>query len=366
MPARSERPEHVPWASEDWSRLSRQSSPPMTPEWAAAWSAAYGSRYRLDSSLRDRREGGALLPLVRHRRRPWRLEMLSARELGEPMDVLAADEAAVQSLVSDLAARRQNLDLRRVPADSVVVSAVRRAYRGRGALIVRPSDGSPTMAIDPTWTEPESHLSKRRRQDLRRAARRAAELGEVTYDLVDAGEDLDERLDEFVAVEAGGWKTRAGTALACQPEQQHFFRTYAQALAARGQLRLSFLRIGGEVAAAQYAVQHADRLWLLKIGYDERFARCSPGTLLLLRSVSSAAAEGARSVEFLGRSEPWTARWTTDERPCVHVLAYARRPAAAVCVGEDAYRYARVVAQRRRSAREAEGRQDKSESAEGE
>jgi CelD/BcsL family acetyltransferase involved in cellulose biosynthesis len=329
----------------------------MTPEWAAAWSQAYGTTYRLDPSLTERASGEAILPLVRHRRRPWRLEMLSARELGEPMDVLAADAAAVESLLTDLARQRQSLDLRRVPAESRLVPAVRRAYRGRGAVVVRPSDGSPTMAIDPTWAEPERHMSKRRRQDLRRAARRAEELGTVTYDLGDAsGADLDGRLDDFVAVEAGGWKTRAGTALACQPEQRLFFRTYAHEMARQGLLRLSFLRIGGEVAAAQYAVQHADRLWLLKIGYDERFARCSPGTLLLLRSVSGAAAEGTRSVEFLGRSEPWTARWTTDERPYVHVLAYARRPSTVLCVGEDAFRYARVVAQKRRAGREAEGR----------
>lgn len=332
--------------------MSLSASPASTPEWASAWLEAYGSAYHVDPTFRDRREGEALLPLVRHRRRPWRLELLGARELGEPMDAVASDDASIEALVDTLASRREHLELRRVAAGSALVSAVTRAYRGR--VLVRSSSGSPTLPVDSSWDEPERHMSKRRRSDLRRAARRAEELGEMSYHVVDGSDgDLDKSLDEFVAVEARGWKTRAGTALACVPGQQQFFRAYARELAAEARLRLSFLRIGGEVAAAQFAVQHADRLWLLKIGYDERFARCSPGTLLLLHSVRGAATEGAQSVEFLGRSEPWTARWTTAERPCVHLLAYARKPSAALCLGEDAYRFARVVAQERRSERKA-------------
>ena len=90
----------------------------------------------------------------------------------------------------------------------------------------------------------------------------------------------------------------------------------------KGALRMCFLRIGDAVAAAQIAVTFGDRFWLLKIGYDEAFARCSPGTLLSLETIRYAAARGLRSYEFLGGPEPWTRMWTDQERPCVSLRVY--------------------------------------------
>lgn len=342
----------APWTRgvlDDWHRMSAGAGPTSTPEWASAWFEAYGSRYAIHSSLLEHRPGEALLPLVTPRRRPWRLELLSARQLAEPMDVLAADTASVESLAHTLAAERANLYLRRIPAGSTLVPAIRQAYRGRGAVVVGATSPSPVLPIEKSWNEPERHMSKRRRSDLRRARRLAEDMGKVRYHLVQPFEDdLDQLLDEFVSVESAGWKGRSGSALAHQPDQQRFFRAYARAAARNGELRLAFLRIDNRVAAAQLAVHRAGALWLLKIGYDETFARCSPGTLLLLESVTTAAIEGARTVEFLGMSRPWTARWTTTERSYVRVLAYSRRAGALACLAEDAVRFARHEVRRRR------------------
>ena len=335
-------------AGPQWREMALAGSPSMTPEWASAWADAFGARYGPRPFPHS--HGDAVVPLVRDRRRPWRLELLGSRELHEPMDALG-DPAAVEAVTLSLAARGECLDLRRVPAESPLVTAVKVAYQRRGAVVVRPAAATPTLEIDESWAEPERHLSKRRRSDLRRAQRRAEALGPVAYDVVTSDDALEDHLGVFVAVEAAGWKSRARTALACQPQHERFFRSYARALATQGQLRLSFLRIGGQVAAAQYAIQRAERLWLLKIGYDESFARCSPGTLLLLRSMACAAVEGARSVEFLGTAEPWTARWTSVERPHVRVLAYGRSLQALPSLAEDGYRFARLGARELRQNR---------------
>ncbi len=66
----------------------------------------------------------------------------------------------------------------------------------------------------------------------------------------------------------------------------------------RESLRIAFLRIAGRPVAMQIAVERAQRLWLLKIGYDEEYARCSPGQLLMLE-VAAAVCErrpGSRRV----------------------------------------------------------------------
>jgi hypothetical protein len=293
-----------------------------------------------------------VLPLVRRRARPWRMELLGSRDLHEPMDVLTDDPEAVRPAVADLARTGACLDLRRVPQDSLLVAALTDAYRGRGVVVIRPAQPYPTMPLGPAWADPERNLSSRRRSDLRRAVRRAETMGEVSYELVDTVTDrLESSLADLVRVEGAGWKRRAGTALQCNPAAEQFYRTYAALAAGNGALRLSLLRIGGVVAAVQLAVHHDDRLWLLKIGYDEEFSRCSPGTLLLLRSVAAAAEQGARSVEFLGACEPWTARWTTLERPQVRIRAYGRSPSAPLCLADDVLDRAFATARQRRIER---------------
>jgi CelD/BcsL family acetyltransferase involved in cellulose biosynthesis len=125
-----------------------------------------------------------------------------------------------------------------------------------------------------------------------------------------------------MAVEGSGWKRRAGSALGANQRLQAFFRTYCRLAAEAGLLRFFFLRFGSRLASAQMAVEVYDRLWLLKIGFDESLARCSPGFLLLAESLAYAHARGLRSYEFLGAAESWEARWRPAERPCGVVAFY--------------------------------------------
>ena len=74
----------------------------------------------------------------------------------------------------------------------------------------------------------------------------------------------------------------------------------------------------GQDAAAQIAIERGTRFDLLRAGYDERFARCSPGMLLTVESIRYAVRRGLRSYEFNGDAEPWTKVWTSPT-PCAGV-----------------------------------------------
>jgi CelD/BcsL family acetyltransferase involved in cellulose biosynthesis len=99
---------------------------------------------------------------------------------------------------------------------------------------------------------------------------------------------------------------------------------------------LCFLRIGDRIAAAQLAVESDERFWLLKIGYDEAFARYSPGNLLMRETVRYAANRGLLSYEFLGTPEQWTRMWTDRIRACVSIRAYPARPWGVAALVADA------------------------------
>jgi CelD/BcsL family acetyltransferase involved in cellulose biosynthesis len=283
----------------------------------------------------------ALAPLVREKGPLSVLRMLGVERLGEPMDFLYTDSAAIDSLAETLREMGNPLCLEHLLDDSQVISALRRAYRGHGFIRIDPMNASPYIPLHAGWTEPEMMFNTRRRSDFRRAQRRAEKLGKVSYEVLAPTPDhLGALLAEAYRVEANGWKGRAGTDLLTDEPMGDFFRRLAFCFSERGTLRLCFMRIDGQAVAVQLAVEHASRFWLLKIGYDERYARCSPGNLLMLRSVQYAAQRGLNGCEFLGSQEAWTKVWSELIRQRVKVRVYPYNCRGAFYFASDAGKFA--------------------------
>lgn len=279
----------------------------------------------------------ALLPLCHAPGLFARWRMPGAREVFEPGDALYAAPAAADRLAARLARLKRPLVLDRIPAASPLVAALHRSMRGRGLALVRPAVPCPTIPLDPSWADPLSRFNAGRRSDFRRALRKAEELGAVTFEFgCPSPAEFDARFDEAVQIEMSGWKRAAGTAIGTDPAKHAFFRTYLRAECEAGRLRMAFLRIDGRAVAMQLAVVQHDRLWLYKIGYDEAFRRCSPGSLLMLHAIGQAAQSGLAAFELLGNAEPWIAElWTQQTMPCVQLRTYPLSLSGLVALGAD-------------------------------
>lgn len=265
----------------------------------------------------------AVAPLSLRRIPPKRLEFIGQKELLEAMDFPHSDSAMLETLAKAVADTGYPLHLRAIPASSPALAALLRAYRNKGIVFLRSAGACPWIALDESWGEPERHLKAGRASDLRRARRRAERLGCVSVEiLAPSPGELAESLDEAYRVEAGSWKSRKGTALLTDLRLGEFYRRYATTASRQGILRLCFLRIDGMAAAMQMAVETGNRFWLMKVGYSETFARCSPGILLMAETIRHAARAGLRSYEFLGTTEPWIHVWTRREHPCLSLRAY--------------------------------------------
>jgi CelD/BcsL family acetyltransferase involved in cellulose biosynthesis len=270
-----------------------------------------------------------------------RLEAVGVRTLCEPMDFIYSNDDALTALVDRLARQPIPIQIDRVRADSPLVGAIKQAFQGRGLVHVSATSPCPYIDLDASWREPEKHFNSGRRSDFRRARRHADQLGAVTFEVRSpAPHEVSALLDEALAVEAQSWKGAAGSALARDPLRAGFFRRYAAAASARGILRLLFMRINGAAVGMQFAIESDRRFWLFKIGYDERVARCCPGTLLMLHAVKYAAEQGLDSVEFLGSVDPWTSTWTKTLRECQKVQAYPFSLQGAAALGWDGGRWA--------------------------
>ena len=284
---------------------------------------------------------GAIAPLVRAKSILGRLEHLGVKVLREPADLLFSDPVALQSLANALVKLGSPLFLDRIPADSPTVAAIQEAYRGRGLVLLRSAQPYPRILLHQGWRKPESQLNRGRRSDLRRALRNAEKIGPVSYQILSpTPSQLGPILDEALEVEAANWKGSEGSAIARDKLRGQFYRHYAASASAAGTLRLCFLRVGSKAVAMQFALECARGFWLLKIGYREEFARCSPGMLLIAETIRYAASKDLVSYEFLGNADNWTRIWTQDEIQTVTIRAYPFRIRGIAALAADAFQSA--------------------------
>ena len=178
---------------------------------------------------------------------------------------------------------RRFLCLRRLPADGEVEEALREALSKRPALrYTERSQAAAYLHITETSGDEvlRRAMSGSTLSKLRRQQRRLAESGELSFHEIDQDTDLEALLDEFLALEAAGWKGRQGTALACNAQEEAFFRSAIAEAHKRGQLSFLSLRLDGKLLAGQSSLISRNGSFLFKTAYDERYAKYSPGILL--------------------------------------------------------------------------------------
>lgn len=314
--------------SKDWDALAaRLGNPLLSHDWLLSCAEAFAKAG--EPTIVTVRDGGRLTaaaPLTAIGLGPYRrLEILGASSLHEPTDFLYEDEPSLQALCEAVIGQRLPFFLQRIPAEGPVATALSNAARGRGWLLSKDGGDCPYLISPSSWDEYLRARSSQRRYDLRRARRRLEMQGpvEVLY-LAPKADELDELLVSAVALEASGWKGRAGSAIERRPAMRKFVESYARRACAAGQLRLCFLTLEAKPVAMQLSVEAFGRIWVLKIGYDERWASCSPGLQLMTECIRVAIGRGIAAHEFLGNAEAWILPWAGGTRSHATVRYYPR------------------------------------------
>ena len=125
-------------------------------------------------------------------------------------------------------------------------------------------------------------LGRKKRKELRRQRNRLADGGVVMSSSVAEPSAVARALDDFLALEASGWKGRAGTAARAHDDIRKFMAAAVAGLAGEGKARVDRLLVDARPIAAAVTLKSGTTAWEWKIAYDETFARFSPGFQLLL------------------------------------------------------------------------------------
>jgi len=131
-------------------------------------------------------------------------------------------------------------------------------------------------------TDPQSLLSSKRRKFYRQQKRQLEKLGHVIYQRASASADVAKAAEEFLALEARGWKGKRQTDFLSSPQQSAFFRAMIETMAVQGKCRIDSLRLDGQPIAIAILLTSEDGAAFWKTAFDERFSWLSPGVQLTL------------------------------------------------------------------------------------
>lgn len=106
------------------------------------------------------------------------------------------------------------------------------------------------------------------------------------------GADAIAALEDFLALEAAGWKGRGGTALASLADDGAYIRKIVGNFADADAIRVDLLRLDGRPIAGGLLLDFAGQSHFLKIAYDEGHARLSPGRALAIEMLRADFAAG--------------------------------------------------------------------------
>ena len=160
------------------------------------------------------------------------------------------------------------------------------------------AEGAVTRAMLATKMDPEAYwedsVRAKKRKELRRQWARLNEQGDLTTDQLTAaeGQPLEQWIEQFLSLEATGWKGANGSALLSNADTAEFFRTTMVAAHAAGQLEMTALRLDGRAIAVLITLFSGQAGFSFKTAFDENYARYSPGVLLQRESLSILSQRG--------------------------------------------------------------------------
>jgi CelD/BcsL family acetyltransferase involved in cellulose biosynthesis len=339
-----ERIEALRYIAADWDALAHRSGTPLL---SADWFLACAETLCAESDLRVvvvRRAGVlcAVAPLVVVRHEGIeRLEVLGVSALYEPSGFLYDSAESLHHLVEKIVGLQMPAVFDRIAAESPLAGMFRELIGYRGVIFCRSTAPAAYVATIGSWEEYFQSISSQRRYDYQRKRKRMERFGRVgvRIECPRGGDGLPIMLEKVFRVEGAGWKGRSGSGLLANERVRKFIARYSEMACDQGTLAVCFLEIEEQPIATILGIVWEKRFWVLKIGYDEQWARCSPGIQLTMETIRYAFDHGLEAYEFLGSEESWQAIWPRHRHELMSIAIYPVSCCGLSALGHDLRRH---------------------------
>jgi CelD/BcsL family acetyltransferase involved in cellulose biosynthesis len=232
--------------------------------------------------------------------------------VGEPEEVDGFATALVEALVERDDWR--SADLHGLPEESPWREALRQAWVARGLVVDETQDQNgvaPFIDLPSTWEGYLEDLPSKLRHEIRRKAKKLeAEAGPFRVETATEANLLG-FLDRFVELHR---ESEGPKGVFMVPGMEIFFRRLGEEFCRRGIFRLTFIRLGDELAAGTIGFVHEKTYSLYNSAFDRRWQQLAPGMVLVAEDIRQAIAEGCRRFDLLKGDYPYKYRFGARPR----------------------------------------------------
>ncbi len=193
----------------------------------------------------------------------------------------------------------RSADLRGLAEDQPWLGLLREAANEEG-LVVREEDDqngiAPFLTLPPTWEGYLESLPAKLRHEIRRKAKKLeAEAGPFRIIVADR-DSLERLLDRFVELHR---MSEGPKGVFMVPGMEIFFRRLAAAFLPEHVFRLTFIEVGGQLAAGTIGFVCDGTSYLYNSAFDRAWGSLAPGMVLVAEDIRLAIDEGCTVFDLL-------------------------------------------------------------------
>jgi CelD/BcsL family acetyltransferase involved in cellulose biosynthesis len=157
-----------------------------------------------------------------------------------------------------------------------------------------------------------------------RSMKRLRELGDVRLETTVSYVETMLRFEEFLVLEARGWKGRKGGAIIANRKLAPFARQSISELAKRDKASVISLRLDGRAIASLIMLRSAGRYYPWKIAVDDTYRHFSPGIILAIEAIVAVGMRpGFEFVDTLTAEGSWIERIVRERMPVATLVIAA-------------------------------------------
>lgn len=193
------------------------------------------------------------------------------------------------------------IELRSLLPDSLVLSHFSPLAKQLNYLVeVTKEDVSLQLVLPSSWEKYLSKLEGKDRRELRRKLRRLDQTKSTRFYTVTEKEQIHQSLEDFFELFKLSGDAKAGF---MTNQMRCFFNTMAYYLAEEGNIRLSFLDVGGVRVASTICFDYEHEFYLYNSGYNPEYASFSVGLILKVFCLRDGIFESKKRFDFLRGAE---------------------------------------------------------------
>lgn len=329
---------------DEWNELAA-GHPLRGYDWLAGWFDIYGQGSRL-YVLGVRDDSGRLIGLA-----PWRIEEsiqrgAEIRSLGDGevctdhTTVLARpgfEQQVVDQVADYLASDQDNWDLLRLEdagADDRTLALLSETLADREFHVQqREADACWQIDLPEDWEAFLAQQSKSHRKQLRRAERRVLESDRCQWHLVQTPAELEVAWPILIDLHQRRRKSLNEPGCFASERFTEFHTILSHKLLEHGQLRLSYITLDDQPAAAEYHFASPNAIHAYQGGVDPDLLEQEPGRLSLIATIQHAMNEGHWTFDLMRGDEPYKAHWRATLKGTVHYRIVPPRTTAKLRAG---------------------------------